>query len=85
MIDGKGLSPTGQVMDFESDAREGGASSLREHARARPSRHTFGTIPSQTRAPFLVTIASGRRPGEPNYRTKGQERGRGLRAGARTL
>jgi len=22
MIDGKGLSPTGQVMDFESDARE---------------------------------------------------------------
>jgi hypothetical protein len=26
----------------------------------------------QTRASFPVTIASGRRPGEPNYGTKGR-------------
>jgi len=34
-------------------------------------RHTSGTIALQTHVPFRFTIASGRRPGEPNYRTKG--------------
>jgi len=28
-------------------------------------RHSFGTIPSPTRAQILITIASGRRSGEP--------------------
>jgi len=35
-----------------------------------PTRNAFVTVTRQTRVPFLDTIASGRRPGEPNYRDR---------------
>ena len=35
-----------------------------------------GTVPSLTRTAFAVRVASGRRPGEPNYRTLAEQAGR---------